>query len=274
MKKTVRYVSWNVAEARQPAGVLRSAGYAVRAGPIKGPDELKGLKFHPPDALVIDLSRLPSQGRDIALSVRFSRATRHVPIVFVGGEPEKVTRVRAVLPDAVYADHARLRGAIRSAITHPPADPAVPESVFAGYSGKPLPEKLGVKRGMTVVIQNAPKGFLKHIEDFPPGIRIRRSGPGELTIWFCRSMSDLNRNVADRCRNAEGGKLWIAWPKKGSPLASDIGEKQVRIAGLGQGWVDFKICAIDDVWSGLLFARRQAKRTKAASGVRPTRRGG
>lgn len=90
MKQRVRLIHWNAGEARQRAEILRAAGYEVFYKMQDGPAFLRDLRESPPTAVVIDLSRLPSHGRDMALGIRGSKATRLVPLVFVGGELEKV----------------------------------------------------------------------------------------------------------------------------------------------------------------------------------------
>ena len=94
-------VHWNAGEAGERAGWLRDAGFEVRCEPLS-PAELRRLGEDPPDAVVVDLGRLPSQGRDLAMQIRIRKTTRHVPLVFVDGAPEKVARIQSQLPDAVY----------------------------------------------------------------------------------------------------------------------------------------------------------------------------
>jgi len=108
----IRLIHWNVAEAQEKVSVLESAGYEVDYEPFT-PQVLKELKNSPPTALVIDLSRLPSQGRDVAINIRHTKATRHIPIVFVEGEPQKLAQIKALLPDAVYTDYIRILTALK-----------------------------------------------------------------------------------------------------------------------------------------------------------------
>jgi hypothetical protein len=137
--------------------------------------------------------------------------------------------------------------------------PAASAAKPAGYSGTPLPQKLGIKPGMAVALVDAPDGFERTLGALPEGATLRRAGRGraELVIWFVRSAKDLTRGVATMAACVGGGGLWIAWPKLGSPLASDLRENLVRDAALAEGWVDYKVCAIDTDWSGLKFARRK-----------------
>lgn len=104
------------------------------------------LRGSPPDAVVIDLSRLPSHGREVGSFLRTQKATRRVPLVFAGGEEDKVAGVRSLLPDAHFCTWRAIRSSLTRALRAPVRDPAVP-GVFAGYSGTPLPKTLGIKPG-------------------------------------------------------------------------------------------------------------------------------
>lgn len=220
------------------------------------------LRDHPPDAVLIDLSHLPSHGREIGNFLRSQKATRRVPLIFVGGAPDKVERSRVLLPDAHFCTWRTVRGTVTKALSAAPADPIVP-GVFAGYSGTPLPKKLGIKAGSGVLLMGAPEGFLRTLGDLPDGVRVRtRAGGGaDVVVLFVRSAAELRKRWGPASRAAEGGgRLWIAWPKKASGLATDLRGNDIREHGLAAGFVDFKICAVDAVWSGLAFVRRERPR--------------
>ncbi len=257
----VRLIHWNAGEAAERAARLRAAGYVVSHKP---PTDgfLRELRGSVPAAVVIDLGRLPSHGRDIALAIRQSKSTRHLPLVFVDGDPAKVARVKELLPDAVYTTWSRIRGSLKRAIDRPPVEPVVPASSLAGYSGTPLPRKLGIKAGSVVILVNAPQDFERTLGTLPDDVALRRQARGrcDLVIWFSKSRRDLERRV-DRLGTLAGkGGLWIAWPKKASGISSDLTQADVRRAGLAAGLVDYKICAIDETWSGLKFTRRGGAR--------------
>lgn len=129
----------------------------------------------------------------------------------------------------------------------------------AGYSGTPLPAKLGFKAGTTLALDGAPRGFEALLEPLPPGARVRRkaTGPCEVLLVFVRSLEDLAAALARHTPRRDIHYLWIAWPKKTSPLAGRVGESDVRDAGLACGWVDSKVCAVDADWSGLRFTPRK-----------------
>jgi hypothetical protein len=136
------------------------------------------------------------------------------------------------------------------------AEPAAP----AGYSGTPLPRKLGVDGDRVVILLHAPKGFENLIRDESGLQRIKRGdrGQADVVIWFVKKRSELkSRLPVAKKAIAEGGAIWFAWPKKASGVVTDITEDVIRKIGLANGLVDYKVCAIDETWSGLKFARRK-----------------
>lgn len=130
---------------------------------------------------------------------------------------------------------------------------------MAGYSGTPLARKLGIKAGSGVALIHAPDGMPAQLAPLPEGVRLQ-SGPQagvRTALLFLRSRAELASGFDGAARCVEPkGHLWLAWPKKSSGVATDLNGDAVREYGLSQNWVDFKVCAIDAVWSGLCFARR------------------
>jgi hypothetical protein len=133
----------------------------------------------------------------------------------------------------------------------------------AGYSGTPLPWKLGIKEGSTLALLGAPDGLAALLEPLPAGVLLRRStrGTADVILLFTTSRDDLARRLpaAQRALHPDGG-LWVAWPKKASGVATDLTENVVRELGLAAGLVDNKVCAIDETWSGLRLVVRLADR--------------
>jgi hypothetical protein len=129
---------------------------------------------------------------------------------------------------------------------------------LAGYSGTPLVKKLGIKPDTTVALVGAPRGFRRELVDLPKSVHLvtRTSDPADLAIWFVTSRTDLESGVAAAGRQMTSG-LWVAWPKKASGVVTDVTEDVVRAAGLSHGLVDYKVCAVNAIWSGLKFARRR-----------------
>lgn len=135
----------------------------------------------------------------------------------------------------------------------------------AGYSGTPLPKKLGIKPGSRVLLDGAPDDFEStHLAPLPDGVEMhRRAGktPYDLVVAFRTDARSLVKNLPrDITRITMPGRLWLAWPKKASGVATDLTGDVVREEGLAAGVVDIKVCAIDETWSGLAFVRRVADR--------------
>ena len=139
---------------------------------------------------------------------------------------------------------------------------------MAGYSGTPLPQKLGIAEGARLALVKAPEGFAAHLEPLlPQGVRVRSrlSGTLDVVLFFVTRRSELERRFGGMARALEpAGGLWIAWPKRTAGVATDLSENVVREIGLGEGLVDNKVCAVDDVWSGLRFVYRLADRPARA----------
>jgi hypothetical protein len=259
----VLLIHWKAEEAVENIAKLRAAGY--QADLIEfGPNAPRAWRSNPPTAFVIDLSRMPMQGRDVAMVLRGYKATRHTPLVFVEGEPEKVERIKNQLPDAVYTTWSRIRSSLKAAINNPPATPIVPDSNLAGYSGTPLPKKLGIKPNSIVALIGAPKDFEKTLGELPEGVKLKKQARGacDLIIWFVRMRVELYDRIKEMKELTGAGGIWIAWPKQASGIASDMTQKVVRETGLASGLVDYKVCAIDATWSGLKFAKRNEERLR------------
>jgi hypothetical protein len=135
---------------------------------------------------------------------------------------------------------------------------------MAGYSGTPLPKKLGFKENFRAALVNAPKGFQKELEPLPANVKISQqttAAPLDLILFFVDSQKTLKRDFPRLARKLnKNGMLWIAWPKKSSGVVTDLSDGSVRTIGLDAGLVDVKVCAVNDVWSGLKFVYRLADR--------------
>jgi hypothetical protein len=129
----------------------------------------------------------------------------------------------------------------------------------AGYSGTPLPRKLGIKPESRLALFGAPEGFDATLGELPPGVSVRRSarGPLDVMVAFFSERAELERRLPALITALDqAGGLWIAWPKRASGLPTDLGDGVVRELGLAAGLVDNKVCAIDATWSGLRFVYR------------------
>jgi len=135
---------------------------------------------------------------------------------------------------------------------------------MAGYSGTPLAKKLGVKSGHRVGVLGAPEAFDAVLAETLPAsvvVRSRATGPLDVVVAFHTRRAELVRRAPAliRALDVDGG-LWIAWPKKASGVLTDITEDTIREVFLPLGRVDNKVCAIDDVWSGLRVVWRKERR--------------
>ena len=133
----------------------------------------------------------------------------------------------------------------------------------AGYSGTPLPRKLGLAPGMRVAWLRAPAHFAELLGPLPDGTRVtsRAAAPLDLVVLFVTRRAELARRLpALRRAVAPAGAVWAAWPKRASGVATDVTEDVVRDVALPLGLVDVKVCAIDETWSGLkLVIRRELR---------------
>jgi hypothetical protein len=130
----------------------------------------------------------------------------------------------------------------------------------AGYSGTPLPQKLGIKPNARVALVEAPKDFSLALPD-GAALVDGKARDVDVIVWFVTARATFARKLATvAARLQPAGGLWIAWPKKASGVATDMTENVVREIALPTGLVDNKVCAIDDTWSGLRLVVRLEKR--------------
>ncbi len=130
---------------------------------------------------------------------------------------------------------------------------------MSGYSGTPLPDKLGLKPGQRVAFVNAPAGFSELLGELPAGVKVHQAlrGPLDLVVCFVTARRIFEQRLpALRRALTSDGMLWIAWPKKASGVTTDMTEDIVRAVALPTGLVDTKVCAIDETWSGLRLVIR------------------
>ena len=138
---------------------------------------------------------------------------------------------------------------------------------MAGYSGTPLPQKLGIKPGARLALLGAPDGFEVALAPLPEGVDTRTAarGPLDVALLFTTRRADLERRFARVASVLQpAGGLWVVWPKKASGVPTDLTENVVREIGLAAGLVDNKVCAVDETWSGLRFVIRVQDRPATA----------
>jgi hypothetical protein len=127
-----------------------------------------------------------------------------------------------------------------------------------GYSGTPLPKKLGIKAGFRVQLANAPAEVRAELREALAECEVAKQGDAlDFAMVFTKSGAELAREFSRIAKLlAPAGMLWVSWPKKSSGVATDVDENGVRGIGLAAGLVDVKVCAVTEVWSGLKFVRR------------------
>src|SRR6202171_3329253 len=139
---------------------------------------------------------------------------------------------------------------------------------MAGYSGTPLPQKLGLKPQFRVAFFQLPGGVKAELKDALSDCRLVKDGKDnseqlDFAMIFVKSQADMKEQFPAFARRlAPAGMLWVSWPKKASGVVTDIGENDVMKTGLTAGLVDVKVCAVNEVWSGLKFVIRVKDRVE------------
>jgi hypothetical protein len=137
---------------------------------------------------------------------------------------------------------------------------------MAGYSGKPLAQKLGIRPGCRMYVQDRPSDYLSLLGPLPPEVVLlpRATGRVDLVHLFTREAAGLARALEElRHRIAQDGVIWVSWPKKSAKVVTDVTEDVIRELALPLGLVDVKVCAVDETWSGLkLVIRRENRKEK------------
>jgi CheY-like chemotaxis protein len=253
----VYLIHWDDDGRNQRAVELRKYGYEVIDSIFSGSKLFNKLEELQPWTILIDLTRLPSQGRDVGVALRRRKGTRHIPIVFVGGEAEKVADIKALLPDAGYCDWDTVETAIVEMSNRSLDDVVIPSSAFAAYAGKPVVEKLGISKGQHILVVDAPENLVEILGELPTGVKISPNTEDfSLAMWFSSSKSDLEENLDRLVAASKQAPLWIAWPKKASGVSSDLSQPVVRELCMQAGMVDYKVCSISPIWTALLFTWR------------------
>lgn len=247
---------WDEDEGLERQKQLEALGFDVTYDAGDSLAVLRAIRANLPDAVVFDLSRIPSSSYQIGHSLRTTKYSRHVALVFVGGEPAKVEKTRQLIPDATFTTWGRIKTALPKALATPVKDPVLPNHNAWGRS---TADKLGIKAGFKVALLGSPKGFADTLKPLPAKVKFtaRPERDADLYICFAKTERELMAHLLAVGDSAERQTMWLSWPKKASGVASELDGNVVRTTGLRAGWVDFKVCAIDDTWSGLAFKRRK-----------------
>jgi hypothetical protein len=247
---------WKSAEAEPLVATLRSAGHKVDYR-----DKLanyRELRVKPPDAVVIDLTRMPSHGRELAVFLRGGKVTRHIPIIFVGGDSGKVEAIRRLLPDAVYAPASRLKSAVKSALAHPPPNPVKPIPTMERWGDRSTAQKLGIAKDSRVAVIDPPPDYARAIGEIPEGAQFDEESTSgcKLALWFVHGPAEFQSALPRMRRLAERSRLWILWRKgKRDGLDGNL----IRQGAIDVGLVDYKICSVNETWSAMVFAVKKPR---------------
>jgi hypothetical protein len=256
--KTIKLISWHE-DVKAKAATLKHAGVRIDAAPlIRLSGIVSDLARLNPAVLVLDLDKLPSRSREIALALRSSKSACHIPILFVGGTAEKIVRIRGEHPDGTFVNWVEARQAMAELLQQPPAIPqAIPHRNF---SATPLLTKLGIRAGMEIAVVAAPEDFEDLLGDLPDNTSLvaRLSAKTGLALCFVRSLKDLTATLdLLTLRLPKQASVWIVHPKRAGKYHVDFNQNDVRDYSLTVGLVDYKVCSIDNDWSALKFAWRK-----------------
>jgi len=249
----VRVIHWRAAEAAALIDACRSAGLEVNYDEGDGSAVCRAIRAKVPDVVVIDLSRLPSHGREVAIWLRQTKPTREIPIVFVGGDAAKVAAIRKILPDATYCEIGNVRAAIKKAGRQ--RNPVTPPGIMERAHDKSAAQKLGIEAGAAVAVIEPPRDFPELLGVVPDSVEFQEDD-APVTLWFVHDREALLDSLRRMRAMAGRTKLWLLW-RKGSS-GNGLTQNSLRETAREVGLVDYKICSVDRRWSGMLFTRKKA----------------
>ena len=252
----VRIVHWKPALAGPLIEAVCAAGHDAEYDAVRGNETTKLIRARPPDAIVLDLSCLPSHSRDTGVYLRGTKYARHIPLIFVDGDPEKVDGVRRLMPDATYTTLKRIGAAVKKACAKPLKNPVRPAGIMESYSHRTVAEKLGIKEGSNVALMDPPRDYAAALGKLPGNVDLLEEPeqPQSITLWFVRDTGALHMALRRMRALASKTRLWIVWLKGTGALT----DRLVREMANGVGLVDYKICAVNAQWSAMAFARRKS----------------
>jgi hypothetical protein len=253
----VRIVHWKEPQAAPLIEACRACGFEAEYDPVRFPDLAKLIRANPPDALVIDLTCLPSHGRESAIYLRRTKYARHLPLVFVDGEPEKVEKVREQLPDATFTTRKQICSGIKAALAKTIAAPVLPPSMEERFASRTVAQKLGMKPDIKAAVIEAPRNYVAVIGELPQGAELLEDPESvcPVTLWFVEDLRGFKAGLRRMQKIADRTKLWIIWRKGGK---TELTSNLIREGGIDVGLVDYKICSVSEHWSGMAFGRKRS----------------
>ncbi len=251
---TAGVIHWRAEEAGPLIEVCRKAGLTAEHLEGGGIDVCRAVRAKLPDVVLIDLSRLPSHGREVGRWLRRTKATRAIPLVFVGGDPEKVDKVREIHPGSLFCDLKDAGRVAKRAVNAGPQEDVAVRDVTELYRERSAAQKLGIKAGAQVCVKDAPRGFPELLGVLPNDVEFQEE-PAPLTLWFVEEPDALMESLNAMRQCAGRTKLWVLW-RKGVKARDGLTQNSIREALHDVGLVFYKICAVDARWSGMLFSRK------------------
>src|SRR5581483_3331395 len=225
---------------------LRAEGYTVDYPGDQANGNWRTLRQSPPLAAVIDLTRLPSHGRWVAAEIRATKSLRHIPIVFVDGEPAKVETIRKMMRDAVFTSRARLASALQN--VKPLADPVVPPRLM-NRTDRTAAQKLGITAGTRVALLDPPPDYLRVLGKIPEDVSFEEESThtAPLTLWFVRDPDTYRAQINAMRKRSASSRIWVIYPKgQSGRRTAAITQKFIRETALAAGLVDYKICSVNE----------------------------
>jgi CheY-like chemotaxis protein len=256
----VQVIHWKPEEAGELVEACHAAGFEAECNPSPdGTSVTRLFRARVPDAVVIDLNRLPSHGREVGVWLRQTKKTRHVPIVYVDGEPDKVERIRSMLPDATFTTAARVRAALKSAVRAGVSAPSVPPPAIERFGGRSAAQKIGIKPEMRVGVIDPAADYEALLGALPDGVELIEdpAKPQPLTLWFVHSFDGLMNSLDAMRRLAPRTHLWVVWRKGGN---REVTFYSILTAGSEVGLALSKLCAVNTQWSAVWLVPRRATR--------------
>ena len=259
-KPHICLICWDQSRAEQHAAALKRESYRVTLVTASLSGWIGYIRDLAVDAVVFDLDRLPSHGRQVGLHLCQARSTRHLPLVYLGGEPAKVDRIRTELPHATCAPWSDAGRAIQTAmVAASRASPVhLPFKERAGSSD--LVHRLGLKAEVPVFFWGDADFLYETLAAAADNLIVTWAPARQLclTLAVTRCAADVVAVFEKGAAGyAPGSSIWIIHPKQSGRYSTDFNQNDVRALGLSHGWVDYRVCAIDSDWSGLKFARRK-----------------
>jgi len=242
----VLVVHYETAAAVERAGRLRTDGFVAEPYLSIGTRGFREIRANSTDAIMIDLTRMPSYGKAMGAVLRENKSLCTIPLVFIEGDPAKAAAVREILPDAVYETWSNVRAAIERAVKRPPKTPMPPRRPV-----RSVPQKLGIGAASVVAMLHAPEGFSLE------GVRCRKKvEDATIVMFFARSVAALGRELPGLARiPAKGRRFWVLWPKKASQSKTDLTLVRICEMAAPYGLAAAKVCAVDATWSALALGR-------------------